>query len=186
LPLIVENVFTKVVRISNTAQLGDKIVVQGGTLKNDAVLRALEQYLGKSVVRAPYPGEMGAIGVALLTKREIAEHGYTSPHGSRDKTRFIGFEELKKFDYTQEANLICPFCTNNCNRTLVRFYNGLTWVTGNRCERGELVGDPKDTALREEAKKRTKLMNAVPDMIKLAMNCFLRIILLLKYYRQKT
>jgi predicted CoA-substrate-specific enzyme activase len=164
---IVENVFTKVVRISSPAQLGDKIVVQGGTLKNDAVLRALEQYLGKSVVRAPYPGEMGAIGVALLTKREIAEHGYTSPHGTSDRTRFIGFEELKKFDYTQEANLICPFCTNNCNRTLVRFYNGLTWVTGNRCERGELVGDPKDTALREEANKRTKIMNAVPDMIKL-------------------
>jgi len=164
---IVENVFTKVVRISSPAQLGDKIVVQGGTLKNDAVLRALEQYLGKSVVRAPYPGEMGAIGVALLTKREIAEHGYTSPHGASDRTRFIGFEELKKFDYTQEANLICPFCTNNCNRTLVRFYNGLTWVTGNRCERGELVGDPKDTALREEVNKRTKIMNAVPDMVKL-------------------
>ena len=164
---IIENVFTKVVRISSPAQLGDKIVVQGGTLKNDAVLRALEQYLGKPVVRAPYPGEMGAIGVALLTKREIAEHGYTSPHGTSDRTRFIGFEELKKFDYTQEANLICPFCTNNCNRTLVRFYNGLTWVTGNRCERGELVGDPNDTSLREEAKKRTKSMNAVPDMIKL-------------------
>jgi len=163
---IVENVFTKVVRISNTAQLGDKIVVQGGTLKNDAVLRALEQYLGKSVVRSPYPGEMGAIGVALLTKREIAEHGYTSPHGTSDRTRFIGFEELKKFDYTQEANIICPFCGNNCNRTLVRFYNGLTWVTGNRCERGELVGDPKDTALREEANKITKIMTSVPDMVK--------------------
>jgi len=164
---IVENVFTKVVRISNPAQLGDKIVVQGGTLKNDAVLRALEQYLGKSVVRAPYPGEMGAIGIALLTKREISEHGYTSPHGAGDRTRFIGFEELKKFDYTQEANIICPFCGNNCNRTLVRFYNGLTWVTGNRCERGELVGDPKDTALREEANKITKIMTSVPDMIKM-------------------
>jgi len=164
---IVENVFTKVVRISNPAQLGEKIVVQGGTLKNDAVLRALEQYLGKSVVRAPYPGEMGAIGVALLTKREIAEHGYTSPHGTSGRSRFIGFEELKKFDYTQEANLICPFCGNNCNRTLVRFYNGLTWVTGNRCERGELVGDPKDTALREEADKITKIMKTVPDMVKM-------------------
>jgi len=164
---IVENVFTKVVRISNTAQLGEKIVVQGGTLKNDAVLRSLEQYLGKSVVRAPYPGEMGAIGIALLTKREIAEHGYTSPHGTSDRSRFIGFEELKKFDYTQEANMICPFCGNNCNRTLVRFHNGLTWVTGNRCERGELVGDPKDTALREEADKLTKIMKSVPDMIKM-------------------
>jgi predicted CoA-substrate-specific enzyme activase len=164
---IVENVFTKVVRVSNPAQLGDKIVVQGGTFKNDAVLRALEQYLGKSVVRAPYPGEMGAIGVALLTKREIKEHGYTSPHGTRERSRFIGFDALKDFDYTQEANLLCPFCANNCNRTLVRFSNGLTWITGNRCERGELVGDPNDQSIKEEAKKRTREINSVPDMIKL-------------------
>ncbi|MCL2808901.1 MAG: acyl-CoA dehydratase activase-related protein, partial [Treponema sp.] len=164
---IVENVFTKVVRISNTAQLGDKIVVQGGTLKNDAVLRALEQYLDKHVVRAPYPGEMGAIGIALLTKREIEENGFTSPHGPRDRSRFIGFEALKDFDYTQEANLICLFCANNCNRTLVRFSNNLTWVTGNRCERGELVGDPNDQVLRDEINKRTKIMNSIPDMIKL-------------------
>ena len=167
---IVENVFTKVVRISNPAQLGDKIVAQGGTVKNDAVLRALEQYLGKNVVRAPYPGEMGAIGIALLTKREIAENGYTSPHGPADRSRFIGFEALKGFDYTQEANLICPFCANSCNRTLVRFSTPapeVTWVTGNRCERGEIVGDPSDPAVREEAGKITRIMNAVPDMMKI-------------------
>ena len=164
---IIENVFTKVVRISSPAQLGDNVVVQGGTLRNDAVLRALEQYLGKNVVRAPYPGEMGAIGIALLTKREIKEHGYTSPHGTSDHSRFIGFDALEFFDYTQEANLICPFCSNNCNRTLVRFSNGLTWVTGNRCERGELVGDPHDPAIKEEVKKRTVIMDSVPDMVKM-------------------
>ena len=41
---IIENVFTKVIRISNLDSLGDTIVVQGGTFRNDAVLRALEQY----------------------------------------------------------------------------------------------------------------------------------------------
>jgi predicted CoA-substrate-specific enzyme activase len=40
---IIENVFTKVIRIANASALGDKIVVQGGTFKNNAVLRALEQ-----------------------------------------------------------------------------------------------------------------------------------------------
>ncbi|MCL1837340.1 MAG: acyl-CoA dehydratase activase-related protein, partial [Treponema sp.] len=164
---IIENVFTKVVRISNASQLGNKIVVQGGTFKNDAVLRALEQYLGRNVVRAPYPGEMGAIGIALLTKREIIEHGYTSPHGDSGHSRFIGFDVLKDFNYTQQANVVCPFCANNCNRTLVRFSNNLTWVTGNRCERGELVGDPKDPAVREEADKITRLMDSVPDMVKI-------------------
>ena len=168
---IIENVFTKVVRVSNPEQLGDGVVVQGGTFKNDAVLRALEQYLGRHVTRAPFPGEMGAIGIALLTKREIAEHGYTSPHGGKDKSRFIGFEALKSFTYTQEANLLCPFCGNNCNRTLLRFsYGGaassLTWVTGNRCERGELTGDPQDPQVKAEAHKISAAMGAVPDMLK--------------------
>jgi predicted CoA-substrate-specific enzyme activase len=163
---IVENVFTKVVRIANPARLGDKIVVQGGTLRNDAVLRAFEQYLGKFVVRAPFPGEMGAIGIALLTKREITENGYSSPHGPSDRSRFMGFDALKTFEYKQEANLLCPFCANNCNRTLLRFSNGQTWVIGNRCERGEVVGDPNDPAVREQVKNITGLMNAAPDLIK--------------------
>ena len=68
---IIENVFTKVIRISNLDSLGDKIVVQGGTFRNDAVLRALEQYTGREVIRAPYPGIMGAIGAALITKKRF-------------------------------------------------------------------------------------------------------------------
>ena len=42
---IIENVFTKVIRVSNLNRLGDKVVVQRGTFRNDAVLRAFEQYL---------------------------------------------------------------------------------------------------------------------------------------------
>ncbi|MCG8481188.1 MAG: acyl-CoA dehydratase activase, partial [Spirochaetales bacterium] len=58
---IVENVFTKVVRVPNFSALGDTVVVQGGTFENDAVLRALEQYTDRRVVRAPFPGHMGAL-----------------------------------------------------------------------------------------------------------------------------
>ncbi|WP_038077864.1 acyl-CoA dehydratase activase [Treponema primitia] len=174
---IIENVFTKVIRISNFAELGDKIVVQGGTFKNNAVLRALEQYLEKPVIRAPYPGEMGAIGIALLTKKHIAARGFTSPHGSADKTRFIGLDAVADFDYTQETNNRCSFCTNNCNRTLVNFFYGknsdgpsgggrMTWVTGNRCERGEVIGSLEDAAVREKIKLINTQMDAVPDMIK--------------------
>ena len=65
---IIENVFTKVIRLSNLDSLGDKIVVQGGTFENDAVLRAMEEYTGREVLRAPYPGLMGAIGMALIKK----------------------------------------------------------------------------------------------------------------------
>jgi predicted CoA-substrate-specific enzyme activase len=166
---IVENVFTKVVRVSNFVTLGDQIMVQGGTFKNNAVLRALEQYIGKPVIRAPYPGEMGAIGIALLTKRKLTEAGITPPppRCHSGKTRFIGFDALKHLDYTQESNVTCPFCANNCSRILVRFSNGTTWVTGNRCERGELLGDPQDPDLRKRVQEVSVHMEAVPDMVAL-------------------
>ncbi|MDR2177032.1 MAG: acyl-CoA dehydratase activase [Treponema sp.] len=163
---IIENVFTKVIRMSNFAALGDRIVVQGGTFRNNAVLRALEQYMEKPVTRAPYPGEMGAIGIALLTKKHVTANGFTSPHGPPDRSRFIGLEAIQDFDYVQESNIRCTQCANNCNRTLVTFSNGTTWVTGNRCERGELVGDPEDASFREQIKNISGKMETVPDMIK--------------------
>jgi predicted CoA-substrate-specific enzyme activase len=165
---IIENVFTKVIRVSNFSALGDRIVVQGGTFRNAAVLRALEQYLGKEVTRAPYPGEMGAIGIALLTKKHIAENGYASRDGQEPAkgSRFIGLDAVKDFEYIQETNVRCTVCTNNCNRTLVTFSNGTTWITGNRCERGELVGDLSDAGFREKIRKINREMEAVPDMIK--------------------
>ena len=70
---VIENLFTKVVRIPNPDVLGEKIVVQGGTFKNDAVLRAFTQYVGKEVIRPRFSGEMGALGVALLTMEEMAK-----------------------------------------------------------------------------------------------------------------
>ena len=127
---IIENVFTKVVRISSTESLGKQVVVQGGTFKNDAVLRALEQYLGVNVTRAPYAGEMGAIGAALLTKAHMTQ-GQVST--------FLGFDALPGFDFEQTDNLPCPHCANHCSRTVVRFSSGATFVTGNRCPRGEAV-----------------------------------------------
>ena len=46
---IIENVFTKVIRVSNLDSLGEKIVVQGGTFENDAVLRACLLYTSRCV-----------------------------------------------------------------------------------------------------------------------------------------
>ncbi|MCL2283710.1 MAG: acyl-CoA dehydratase activase [Fibromonadales bacterium] len=72
---IIDNVFTKVIRLRNLDSLGKKVVVQGGTFKNDAVLRAFEQYTGLTPIRPERPGEMGAIGIALLAKEHMMEKG---------------------------------------------------------------------------------------------------------------
>ena len=154
---IIKNVFTKVVRIPNTDVLGSRIVVQGGTFKNDAVLRALEQYLGRTVTRAPYPGEMGAIGAALLTKRQAEASGFPASH-------FIGFEALDAFTYTQSQNEPCPFCQNHCSRTVIRFPGGESFVTGNRCERGEILGDPKDKAVQDKVRQANRSMQRIPNL----------------------
>ncbi|MBR3690747.1 MAG: activase, partial [Eggerthellaceae bacterium] len=140
--------------------LGNAIVVQGGTFANDVVLRAFELYVGKEVTRAPYPGLMGAIGVALLAKDRMAE----KVSASRPKSSFIGFDALDDFDYTQTTNLICNFCANHCNRTLITFANGSTWVTGGRCPKGDVVGDLHDADVREKVKAAGKRMEAKPNL----------------------
>jgi predicted CoA-substrate-specific enzyme activase len=156
---IIENVFTKVIRVSNLDSLGDKIVVQGGTFQNDAVLRAMEQYIGRPVVRAPYPGIMGAIGAALLTKERFLE--------SDGKRTFIGLEALKDFSYTQESNSRCPFCTNHCSRSIVHFSNGQYWITNNRCENGEILGDPSNESVRRQLQEKKKEKEKVPNLFAL-------------------
>lgn len=157
---IIENVFTKVIRVSNIASLGEHIVVQGGTFRNDAVLRAMEQYIGKRVTRAPYPGLMGAIGAALLVKEQTEE----AVAAGTFRNTFIGLDALERFYYTQESNLRCPFCGNHCSRTVVRFPNGNSWITNNRCERGEILGDPGEEAVREKLAETEKKRNSVPDL----------------------
>ena len=173
---IIENAFTKVIRISNLESLGKKVVVQGGTFLNDAVLRALEQHIGREVTRAPYPGLMGAIGIALLTqehlegaRRERGEVAASLENATNEgrvptRTRAFSLDALDAFSYTQESNLICPFCANHCNRTRITFANGDSWVTGNRCPRGEVVGDPKDKAIRDQVKRIAAAVESVPNL----------------------
>ncbi len=165
---IIENVFTKVIRVSNLDKLGNHIVVQGGTFLNDAVLCAFEQYVGRPVTRAPYPGLMGAIGIALIAKENAeskqAETASGQSSGATPISSFIGWDEVERFHYEQESNLICPFCANRCNRTRITFSNGTSWITGNRCTRGEVVGDPKDAAVREQVRAAKQAQDSVPNL----------------------
>lgn len=152
---IIENVFTKVVRIANVSELGDTVVVQGGTFRNFAVLRALEEYLGREVTLAPYPGEMGALGAALAVKQEVEAHGYANGRCSA----FIGFEAVEQFQYVRESGVVCPHCANHCSRTILRFSDGGCYVTGNRCDRGAVV--------TEDAAAETVKPAPVPDLFHL-------------------
>lgn len=153
---IIENVFTKVIRLSNIDSLGTHIVVQGGTFENNAVLRAMEEYIGKEVIRAPYPGLMGAIGIALITKEKYLKNP--------ENQTFIHLDDLEQFSYKQQVNLPCPFCTNHCKRTILQFSNGNSWITNNRCERGEIVGNPDNADVKKMLKEKIQKTNSIPNL----------------------
>jgi predicted CoA-substrate-specific enzyme activase len=153
---IIKNVFTKVIRLHNLEALGDTIVVQGGTFRNDAILRAMELHTGHNVTRAPYSELMGAIGVGLLTREKKA---------GRQASTFLGLDLLEDLDYQEVSGQHCPFCANHCNRTIVHFADGTYYVQGNRCERGEIVGDPNDREIKERAMAATRRIMSVPNLI---------------------
>ena len=62
---IVKNAIYKVIRAASADDLGQHIVVQGGTFLNDAVLRSFERELGREVTRPTIAGIMGAFGAPL-------------------------------------------------------------------------------------------------------------------------
>ncbi|MBN2509339.1 MAG: activase, partial [Spirochaetales bacterium] len=41
-----------------------------------------------------------------------------------------------------------------------------SFITGNRCERGEILGDPKDSKVKEKLKAATRHIDDVPDMMR--------------------
>jgi predicted CoA-substrate-specific enzyme activase len=123
---VVKNCFNKVLKMTDYSILGDNIVVQGGTFKNPAVLRALEMHLNREVVRPDISELMGAYGSALVAKEKFATEGGDST--------FIGFENLEKaLDYDRKTS-ICKGCENFCTVTRLKYENSDNFFTGNKCE----------------------------------------------------
>ena len=128
---VVKNALYKVIRASSTAELGEKIVVQGGTFYNNAVLRAFEREIGHDVIRPAIAGLMGAYGAALYAKRCV-------------NSTLITKEALSAFKHTSKS-AVCNGCTNHCRLTVNTFGDGKRFISGNQCEKGlglETVSDP--------------------------------------------
>lgn len=66
---VVKNCLYKVLQLKDTEILGDHIVVQGGTMRNDSIVRSLEKLTGKQTFRSNCPELMGALGCALYAKQ---------------------------------------------------------------------------------------------------------------------
>ena len=122
---VVKNALYKVIRASSPDELGKRIVVQGGTFLNDAVLRAFELEMGVEVVRPNIAGLMGAYGAALYSMKKSKSEG---------KSGILGSDELKSFVHEIKVTN-CGLCNNNCRLTINSFGKGRKFIAGNRCER---------------------------------------------------
>ena len=73
---VIKNCLYKVMKLQSFDEMGDHIMVQGGTFRNHSVVRALELLTGKDVQFSPIPELMGAYGCALYAKkrRDLEEH----------------------------------------------------------------------------------------------------------------
>ncbi len=120
---VIKNAIYKVIRVRNADDLGQNIVVQGGTFLNNAVLRAFEKELGKDVIRLDISELMGAYGAALFAK-----------NNANERTDMISRAELENFTHRSEFS-VCKLCTNKCPLT-ISYFGDTKFVSGNKCERG--------------------------------------------------
>ena len=125
---VIKNALYKVLKVKDPKDLGDHIVVQGGTFYNEAVLRAFEKLMGVEVIRPDVSGLMGAYGMALLAS-EAAEE-LQNQHST-----LLDMSGLKSLQVSTSMRN-CGLCSNNCMLTINAFSDGRTYVTGNRCDRG--------------------------------------------------
>ena len=123
---VVKNALYKVIRANSPQELGQHVVVQGGTFLNDAVLRAFEQEMHVQVVRPDISGLMGAYGAAVYAmQKSLRREGSSS---------MIAREALEHFKHEVKVTN-CGMCSNNCRLTVNIFDGGRRFIGGNRCER---------------------------------------------------
>ena len=148
---VVRNALYKVIKLRDSGELGDTVVVQGGTFLNDAVLRAFELLTDREVTRPNIAGLMGAYGAALTARMHYADEAEDEDADTTDTkeaviagvrhtaSNILSGEELDNLSMTSERD-VCKLCQNHCKLTITTFQDGSRYVTGNRCERG---GDAK-------------------------------------------
>jgi activator of 2-hydroxyglutaryl-CoA dehydratase/predicted nucleotide-binding protein (sugar kinase/HSP70/actin superfamily) len=170
-----KNIWQYVVQIPRMAELGRVFVLQGGTQKNLAALKAQVDYIEKRVPNAevylhPHCGEAGAIGAAFEALRVTRRRG---------KTSFVGFAQAIDIDYTStnDATTRCNFCPNNCSRTFIdtKTLDGKTarYISGFSCEKGTVENLDALKVLNKERQKRMKQYpNLVDYEAKLAFKSF--------------
>lgn len=122
---VIKNALYKVIKLKQLDMLPQKVMVQGGTFYNEAVLRAFENLTERHVTRVDIAGLMGAYGAALVASE--LDDGKPST--------LLQPCELMNFRVEQSSDR-CKQCNNHCMLTINTFDDGRKFISGNRCEKG--------------------------------------------------
>ena len=137
---VIKNCLYKVLKLHGNENLGGKIVVQGGTMRNDAVVRAFELLTHTEVARSNMPELMGAYGCALHALVQ-AEHSDITNHTDlgntvkRSTASSRSIDDLLSLAHYDTKQLQCKGCENHCYVSRYTFANGNKYYSGNKCER---------------------------------------------------
>jgi activator of 2-hydroxyglutaryl-CoA dehydratase/predicted nucleotide-binding protein (sugar kinase/HSP70/actin superfamily) len=170
-----KNVWQYVVQIPRMSELGRVFVLQGGTQKNVAALKAQVDYIEKRVPNAevhlhPHCGEAGAIGSAFEALRVVKRRGTTT---------FVGLDEAIDISYTStnDETTRCNFCPNNCSRTFIDTATtdgkSARYISGFSCEKGTVENlDALKLLNKDRQGRMKKYPNLVDYEAKLAFKSF--------------
>jgi len=170
-----KNVWQYVVQVPRLAEFGRVFVLQGGTQRNLAAVKAQVDYIRERVPDArivvhPHTGEAGAIGAAMETRRVVRRNG---------RSTFIGLEQAIDLQYStiNDESTVCHFCPNHCSRTFIdtETPDGRTsrYISGFSCEKGTVESkEALKTLTRERALLRKQYPNLVDEEAQLAFKHF--------------
>ena len=164
---LVRNYMNNLVR--NRALKG-KYIFQGGVAANIGIKSAFEEEIEAEVIVPEHHDVMGAIGIAMLAKRDIKRSG--------DKTSFRGFD-LTEEEF-ETTSFECEDCANNCEVIKVIADGRVIAVTGDRCGKwaASLITDQSAAAAVKqessqnqaaEAEEKTDLYKVDPEKEKKVM-----------------
>jgi len=163
------NVWIYAGNINNLSQVGKKFILQGGTHRNLAVVKAQVDFIKSKVPDAevyvhPYSGEAGAIGSALIALEQWQK---------QKTTKFRGFDTIEKIEYRAitSQDTVCNWCPINCQRTFIDVKlpegEGRPWskiplekgwvrlIVNNSCPKG-LVEDERELKVIKEQMEKIK------------------------------
>lgn len=130
---VIKNCLYKVLKIKDVSELGDNIVVQGGTFRNKSIVRALELLTGKEAIFTDIPELMGAYGSAIYAKSQYKKNLISLKETTLEtEKKDTNLPQLLKYSTKQ---FYCKGCENQCLISMLYFQNGGKFVTGNKCEK---------------------------------------------------